>query len=130
MLKVRVIFSYSLALVCILAMTPSFANEQHSVQKQSRNSTKILLLNGFKRYHSVCSHCHGPDGLGSSFAPSLVTSPFEPEFFAEIVKDGSNGPNGTMAGYANNSDIMNNLDAIYAYINARNKGHLGRGRPQ
>lgn len=130
MLKVRVIYSYSLALVCILAMTPIFANEQHSVQKQSRNSTKILLLNGFKRYHSVCSHCHGPDGLGSSFAPSLVTSPFEPEFFAKIVKDGSNGPNGTMAGYANNSDIMNNLDAIYAYINARNKEHLGRGRPQ
>jgi mono/diheme cytochrome c family protein len=28
--------------------------------------------NGYRRYHAVCNHCHGPDGMGSSFGPSLV----------------------------------------------------------
>lgn len=27
---------------------------------------------GFRRYHSECHVCHGPDGLGGSFAPGLV----------------------------------------------------------
>ena len=28
--------------------------------------------NGFRRYNAACNHCHGPDGAGSTFAPSLV----------------------------------------------------------
>ena len=28
--------------------------------------------NGFRRYNAGCSHCHGPDGVGSTFASSLV----------------------------------------------------------
>jgi mono/diheme cytochrome c family protein len=28
--------------------------------------------NGFRRYNAACNHCHGPDGAGSIFAPSLV----------------------------------------------------------
>ncbi len=29
---------------------------------------------GFRRYHSECHVCHGPDGMGSSFAPGLAES--------------------------------------------------------
>jgi mono/diheme cytochrome c family protein len=28
--------------------------------------------NGFQRYHAGCNHCHGPDGMNSTFGPSLV----------------------------------------------------------
>ena len=28
--------------------------------------------NGYRRYHSYCHVCHGPDGLGSSYAPALI----------------------------------------------------------
>ena len=28
--------------------------------------------NGFRRYHSSCNHCHGPDGIGSTFGPALI----------------------------------------------------------
>ena len=31
-----------------------------------------MTYNGFRRYHAGCNHCHGPDGIGSTFAPSLV----------------------------------------------------------
>ncbi|MGB5831310.1 MAG: hypothetical protein WBG92_04890, partial [Thiohalocapsa sp.] len=30
--------------------------------------------NGFRRYHSDCHVGHGPAGLGSSYAPSLIES--------------------------------------------------------
>jgi mono/diheme cytochrome c family protein len=30
------------------------------------------ILNGYRRYNASCSHCHGPDGVGSTFAPSLI----------------------------------------------------------
>ena len=29
-------------------------------------------LNGFRRYHAGCNHCHGAYGEGSTFAPSLT----------------------------------------------------------
>ena len=30
--------------------------------------------NGFRRYHDACHVCHGPNALGSTFAPSLAES--------------------------------------------------------
>ncbi len=27
---------------------------------------------GFRRYHSECHVCHGPDGMGSTYAPALA----------------------------------------------------------
>src|SRR4051812_12173628 len=31
-------------------------------------------FSGFRRYHSECHTCHGPDGEGSTYAPRLVES--------------------------------------------------------
>ena len=31
-------------------------------------------FSGFRRYHSECHTCHGPDGEGSTYAPGLVQS--------------------------------------------------------
>ena len=31
-------------------------------------------FSGFRRYHSECHVCHGPDGEGSTYAPGLVES--------------------------------------------------------
>ena len=27
---------------------------------------------GYRRYHSECHVCHGPDGMGSTYAPALT----------------------------------------------------------
>src|SRR3954464_7577766 len=29
---------------------------------------------GYRRYHSECHVCHGPDGMGSTYAPALTDS--------------------------------------------------------
>jgi mono/diheme cytochrome c family protein len=88
------------------------------------------LLNGFRRYHSVYNHCHGPDGLGSSFGPSLVDTPPEPQRFRTAVIEGVRGTSGVMNGFGDNADVMKHLDEILAYVDARARGELGRGRPR
>lgn len=93
-------------------------------------SDKKLILNGFRRYHSVCNHCHGPDGLGSSFGPSLVDEIPDEDAFKQVVIEGVKGPSGVMKGFAENRDVMKHLDAIYAYIVGRASGNIARGRPR
>jgi len=92
--------------------------------------------NGYRRYHASCHTCHGPDGLGSSYAPNLVDSlkRLSYEDFAEVVINGRQNVSGTaqnvMPAFGTNEDVALYLDDIYAYLKARSDGALDRGRPQ
>lgn len=85
--------------------------------------------NGFRRYHASCNYCHGPDGMGSSFGPSLVDGLPEVEAFRSIVRDGLSNGNSVMKGFAGDPNIAPYVDDIYGYLQARADGALGRGRP-
>jgi len=85
--------------------------------------------NGFRRYHAGCNHCHGPDGRGSMFAPSLVESLPGVETFRHIVRDGQINGTSVMKGFADDPNIGPYVDDIYAYLQARADGALGLGRP-
>lgn len=91
--------------------------------------------NGFRRYHSMCHTCHGPDALGSSFGPSLVESLRTLTYsqFGSVVITGRTtnraGTSYVMPSFAGNRDVMEYLDDIYAYLKARSDGALKRGRP-
>jgi len=41
---------------------------------QSDGMVDWFTYSGFRRYHSDCHVCHGPDGEGSSYAPALGNS--------------------------------------------------------
>src|SRR5688572_3269725 len=56
--------------------------------------------NGFRRYHAGCSHCHGPDGIGSTFAPSLVERLPDINVFRSIVLHGRKDAAFAMKGFA------------------------------
>jgi len=92
-------------------------------------------FSGFRRYNSVCHTCHGPDGVGSTFAPALVESlkRLSYEQFTEIVVNGKTEVNTAvqkkMPGFGLDPNVMCYLDDIYAYLKARSDGALGRGRP-
>ncbi|MFA1621285.1 c-type cytochrome [Rhizobium mongolense] len=87
--------------------------------------------NGYRRYHAGCNHCHGPDGVGSTFASSLVNRPLDIETFRRIVRDGqSTSGSSAMKGFANDPNFAPYIDDIYAYLQARADGALGRGRPK
>jgi len=91
--------------------------------------------NGFRRYHSECHVCHGPDGLGSSFGPALTNSlkTMSYEDFAEVVINGrtnvSTAKENVMPAFGLNFNVACFVDDIYAYLKARSDGVLDRGRP-
>lgn len=92
--------------------------------------------NGYRRYASACHVCHGPDGLGSSYAPALIDSlkRLSYEDFTEVVINGrqnlQNGQDKVMPGFGNVMDVAMYIDDIYGYLKARADGAIGRGRPQ
>jgi mono/diheme cytochrome c family protein len=85
--------------------------------------------NGYRRYHGGCNHCHGQDGMGSSFGPSLVERLVDIDAFRRIVRDGQSTGASVMKGFADDPNIAPYVDDIYAYLQARADGVLGRGRP-
>ena len=92
-------------------------------------------FNGWRRYTESCLRCHGPDGAGSSYAPSLVDSVkhMSQDEFNEIVVNGRTNVNAAsenvMPPFGEVEDVVSYLDDIWAYLKARADGVLGRGRP-
>ena len=90
---------------------------------------------GFRRFNSECHVCHGPDGVGSTFAPALVESVqnMSYEDFVSVVAGGRENVGGgnqrVMPAFGTNANIMCYLDDIYIYLRARGEGDLPRGRP-
>ncbi len=90
---------------------------------------------GFLQYGANCLVCHGPDGLGSSYAPNLTQS-FTRLGYAEVVgivaggkRDVNSAQQLVMPSFGDNKNVMCHIDAIYIYLRARSTGALGRGRP-
>ena len=85
--------------------------------------------NGFRRYHAGCNHCHGPDGTGSTFAPSLVQRLSGIDAFRHVVSNGRVNGTSVMKAFGDDPNIAPYIDDIYAYLQARADGALGPGRP-
>ena len=95
-----------------------------------------FTYSGFRRYHSECHVCHGPDALGSSFAPGLTESLKSMDYvgFMEVVINGREkigaAENSKMPSFGLNRNVVCYLDDIYVYVKARSDGALPRGRPK
>ena len=106
--------------------------------------------NGYRRYHNSCHRCHGPNAVGSSFAPSLIESlrKLDELLFFNIVTNGridgriggaddgqpatstsGAGERNVMPSFKKDDNVMDYLDDIYAYVKARSDGAIGPGRP-
>jgi len=91
---------------------------------------------GFRRYHSECHVCHGPDGEGSTYAPALKESAVDMDYydFLEIVAGGRQvvgaADNSVMPEFGTNKNVMCYLDDIYVYLKARGSDAIPRGRPR
>lgn len=92
-------------------------------------------FSGFRRYHSECHVCHGPDGEGSTYAPSLTQSlkTMSYEDFLLVVASGREimraDKQSVMPALGDNSNVMCYIDDIFVYLKARADGALPRGRP-
>lgn len=90
---------------------------------------------GYIRYTASCLRCHGPDGEGSSYAPSLVNSlkTIGYDVFYGIVVSGKQnltpGNELVMPAFYNNKNVMCYLNDIYVYLRARSVNAIPRDRP-
>jgi mono/diheme cytochrome c family protein len=120
-------------ILCVVALTTGAdAQEAALTAKLYRiidGKVDARTYNGYRRYHAVCNHCHGPDGMGSSFGPSLVDHLPDNETFRRIVREGKSGGASVMKGFSGDANVAPYVDDIYAYLQARSDGALGRGRP-
>ncbi len=83
--------------------------------------------NGFRRYHDACHVCHGPNALGSTFAPALAESLKTMDYntFIATVSSGRvvnrAGTEYVMPAFGEDKNIMCYIDDIYTYIKARSQ---------
>lgn len=114
---------------------PGVAQDEEKPYSVVEGKADQGTYNGWRRYHASCHTCHGPDGLGSSYAPSLVDSLQQISYdeYAEVVINGrenvTTSQQSVMPAFGLVQDVATYLDDIYAYLKARSDGVLGRGRP-
>jgi methanol metabolism-related c-type cytochrome len=103
---------------------------------QSDGTVDWYTYSGFRRYHSDCHVCHGPDGEGSTYAPALASSLKTLTYpdFANAVVNGRKNVNtaqeSVMPAFGTNRNVMCYLDDLYIYLRARANDAVPRGRPQ
>ena len=92
-------------------------------------------FSGFRRYHSECHVCHGPDGMGSTYAPPLKDAVMNLDYweFTAVVAAGLEqvdaSGNSVMPAFGLNQNVMCYLDDIWVYLRARGADAIPRGRP-
>jgi methanol metabolism-related c-type cytochrome len=148
-------FKVSAALSLLLLAAPALAGEVPEASKQVRvedgkyfdkndvptyniapdGTVDWFTYSGFRNYHSECHVCHGPDALGSTYAPPLAESMkvLTYDKFLEVVASGKQdlggGQNKVMPALGTNRNVMCYIDDLYVYLRARTDGVLPRGRP-
>jgi methanol metabolism-related c-type cytochrome len=94
-----------------------------------------FVFSGYRRYGANCLVCHGPDALGSSYAPALVDSLKVLTYaqFLQTVSGGKQDVNSAQAlvmpAFGNNKNVECYINDIYSYIRARSLGLWGRQEP-
>src|SRR4051794_10756144 len=90
---------------------------------------------GYRRYHSDCHVCHGPDGEGSSYAPALSQSLKNMDYgdFLGVVASGrrnvTSSQENVMPAFGDNPNVACYMDDLYVYLRARANDAVGRVRP-
>jgi len=90
---------------------------------------------GYRRYHSECHVCHGPDGMGSTYAPALADSLKTMSYadFLGVVASGrknvTSSQENVMPSFGDNPNVACYMDDLYVYLRARANSAVGRVRP-
>jgi methanol metabolism-related c-type cytochrome len=90
---------------------------------------------GYRRYHSECHVCHGPDGEGSTYAPGLKDTLKTMSYgdFVGVVASGrknvGSGKESVMPALGDNPNVACYMDDVFVYLRARANDVVGRARP-
>ena len=87
-----------------------------------------FTMTGFRTWRAAaCDRCHGANQEGL-VGPSLIDSlkTLSKEDFVKVVRDGRQDKG--MISFAANKTVMDNIDALYAYLKGRSDGAITRPR--
>jgi methanol metabolism-related c-type cytochrome len=110
--------------------TPTF----HVCKKDGNFVVDWATYNGYRRYHGECHVCHGPNGLGSTYAPALAEHLKWITYgdFLGIVASGKShdeaGTKFVMPAFGDNKNVMCFINDLYSYLKARATGALPAGQ--
>jgi methanol metabolism-related c-type cytochrome len=102
---------------------------------QADGTVDWYTYSGYRRYHSECHVCHGPDGEGSTYAPALKNSLKTLSYgdFLGVVASGrknvSSSSESVMPAFGSNVNVACYMDDLYIYLRARANEAVGRVRP-
>jgi methanol metabolism-related c-type cytochrome len=102
---------------------------------QADGTVDWYTYSGYRRYHSECHVCHGPDGEGSSYAPALKDSLKTMSYgdFLGVVAGGrknvTTSQENVMPAFGDNPNVACYMDDIFVYLRARANEAVGRVRP-
>ena len=90
---------------------------------------------GWRAYHAECHVCHGPDAMGSTYAPSLMESVqngMDWDAFFDVIINGRGVAEGAQKGnvkpaFGENSNVAPHIEDMYRYVKARADGKIRRG---
>ena len=118
----------SIALPVALAAGSAWAQEQKTYKVVDGYKVDDFTMTGFRTWRAAaCDRCHGAnqDGLvGPSLIDSLKT--LSKVDFVKVVRDGRQEKG--MISFAANKTVMDNIDALYAYLKGRSDGAITRSR--
>lgn len=111
------------------------ADGNPTFKMQEDGTVDWYTFSGYRRYHADCHVCHGPDGVGSTYAPALADSLKTMDYgtFLSVVAEGRKnlaaGKESVMPGFGENKNVYCYMDDLYIYLRARAVDGIPRGRP-
>ncbi len=101
---------------------PTARRPSTSARRTTRWSSTGATYNGYRRYHGECHVCHGPNGLGSTYAPALADSLKTMDYgtFLGTVASGrvrdEAGTKFVMPAFGDNKNVMCFINDLYVYL--------------
>lgn len=116
-----------------VAVSPSPSITGDPYHPPPSDTVEVTVYKGWQQYSLHCARCHGEEGHGTSFAPSLILSlkpdgdtPTRDDFLRVLVqgRPGKGMPSAAKIGI----DSVY-FDGLYDYLKGRSDGRLHGGRP-
>ena len=109
--------------------------EDDSLVEMQYGWMDFATYKGWRAYHAECHVCHGPDAMGSTYAPSLMVSLQEGlsyDDFFNVIMNGRGEAEGAQKGnvmpaFGANTNVAPHVEDMYRYVKARAEGKIRRG---
>lgn len=109
--------------------------EDESLVEMKYGWMDFATYKGWRSYHAECHVCHGPDAMGSTYAPSLMESirnGLSFDDFFNVIMNGRGEAEGAQKGnvmpaFGANTNVAPHVEDMYRYVKARAEGKIRRG---